>query len=128
VAVNLIEALGAAEEATQDRVTFYIPSCDRSGEPVEYEEWVTGALHFLSEVGGGATRLPASLGAWLNPETGELIVEDVTLVYSYVDGEAFEQRLPAIRAFLHAMGKSLDQGEVVIDINETFYKIRDFDS
>jgi hypothetical protein len=58
VAVNLMEALAAAEEAVQDRVTLYIPSRDRDGKPVEFEEWVIRALDLLSQIGGGATRMP----------------------------------------------------------------------
>jgi hypothetical protein len=68
VAVNLLEALGAAEEATQDRVTIYVPSRDRDGTPVDFESWVVRALELLSRVGGGATRMPPAQGAWLNPD------------------------------------------------------------
>jgi hypothetical protein len=129
LAVNLVEALGAAEEAIQDRITLYVPSRDRDGNPVpEFESWAMKALRLLSEIGGGATRMPPSLGAWLNPDTGTLIVEDVTLVYAYVDGDALAARLGDLRALMHGMGRALNQGEVVIEVNDTFYKIRDFDS
>ncbi|MBV8128095.1 MAG: hypothetical protein JO114_10620 [Planctomycetaceae bacterium] len=127
MAVNLIEALGAAEEATQDRITVYIPSRDRDGKPVDFENWVVRALQLLSRVGGGATRMPPAQGAWLNPDTNAVIIEDVTLVYSYVDGDALAARLPEIRRFMHEMGRALNQGEVVVEVNESFYKIRDFD-
>jgi hypothetical protein len=76
------------------------------------------ALELLSRVGGGATRMPPAQRAWLNPDTGALIIEDVTLVYSYVDGDALAARLPDIRRFLHEMGRALNQGEVVIEVNE----------
>ena len=127
MAVNLIEALGAAEEATQDRITVYIPSRDRDGKPVDFENWVVRALQLLSRVGGGATRMPPAQGAWLNPDTNAVIIEVVTLVYSYVDGDALAARLPEIRRFMHEMGRALNQGEVVVEVNESFYKIRDFD-
>ena len=58
MAVNLVEAFGAAEEATEDRVTIYIPSRDRDGKPVEFESWVMRAMEVLSQVGGGAPRMP----------------------------------------------------------------------
>ena len=85
------------------------------------------SLALLSEVGGGATRMPPAQGAWLNPATGALILDDVTLVYSYVDGDALTTRLSDIRALLHGLGRALNQGEVVVEVNESFYKIRDFD-
>jgi hypothetical protein len=128
VAVNLVEALGVAEEATQDRMTIYVPSRDQDGKGVDFERWVIGAMRLLSRVGGGATRMPPAQGAWQNPVTGDLILEEVTLVYSYVDGDAVAARLPDIRQFLHAMGRDLNQGEVVLEFNDTFYKIRDFDA
>jgi hypothetical protein len=128
VAVNLIEALGAAEEATRDRITIYIPSRDRDGNPVDFEAWVMMALELLSGVGGGATRMPPAQGAWLNPDTNALIIEEVTLVYSYVDGDALAARLFEVRRFMHGMGSSLNQGEVIIEVNESLYKIRDFDT
>lgn len=128
MAVNLVEALGAAEEATQDRVTIYIPSRDRNGAPVDSESWVRNTLELLSQVGGGATRMPPAQGAWLNPVTAALIIEDVTLVYSYVDGDTLAARLPDIRRLMHGMGHALNQGEVVVEVNDTLYKIRDFDT
>jgi hypothetical protein len=127
LAVNLLEAFGAAEEATQDRIMVYVPSRDRDGKPADFEPWVARALALLSEVGGGATRMPPAQGAWLNRETDTLIVEDVTLVYSYVDGDALASRLADVRALLHGIGRALDQGEVVVEINDTLYKIREFD-
>ena len=127
VAVNLVEALGAAEEATEDRITIYVPSRDQDGKPVESDGWVRRWLELLSRVGGGATRMPLAQGAWLNPDKGALIIEDVTLVYSFVDGDAFAARLPDVRQLLHGMGRSLNQGEVVVEFSGAFYKIRNFD-
>jgi hypothetical protein len=127
VAINLMEVLGAAEEATQDRVTIYIPSRDQDGGVVDFEVWVERSLELLSEVGGGATRMPPAQGAWRNPLSGTLIIEDVTLVYSFVDGDAFSARIIDLRRLLHAMGRALDQGEVPIEVNENFYQIRVFD-
>lgn len=103
-AINLLEALGAAEEATQDRITIYIPSRDQDGEAVEFENWVERALEFLSEIGGGATRMPPARGAWRNPASGALIVEEVTLVYSFIDADALSARLTDLRLLMHAMG------------------------
>ncbi len=71
--------------------------------------------------------MPPVQGAWLNRDTGALIIEEVTLVYSFVDGDALAERLPEIRELLHRMGRTLNQGEVVVEVSDSFYKIRDFD-
>jgi hypothetical protein len=126
LAVNLVEALGAAEEATQDRITIYVPSRDRDGEPVDFEGWVLRTMELLSHIGGGATRMPPAQGAWRNPDTATLIIEEVTLVYSYVDGDALVARLSDLRELIHRMGRELNQGEMIVEINDTLYKIRDF--
>jgi hypothetical protein len=127
VAVNLVDGLGATEEATLDRITIYVPSRDRDGNPVEFEDWVLRTLELLSQVGGGATRMPPAQGAWLNPESRALIIEEVTLVYSYIDADALLERLSDLRRLLHEMGRALNQGEVVVEVNDRFYKIREFD-
>jgi hypothetical protein len=108
-------------------ITIYVPSRDRDGKPVDFEGWVVRTLELLSQVGGGATRMPPAQGAWLNPKTDALIIEDVTLVYAYVDGDALAAQLADIRQLMHEMGRALNQGEVVVEFNDSFYKIRDFD-
>jgi hypothetical protein len=35
-------------------------------------------------------------------------------------------RLADIRQLMHEMGRALNQGEVVVEVNDIFYKIRDF--
>lgn len=124
--MNVADMLGASEEATYDKVTLYIPTRDRDGNPVEFESWVERAMRLLSEIGGGATRLPPAQGAWLRDD-GHLIEESVHMVYSYVDGDAFIAAGAKVRSFLHEMGRSLEQGEVVVELNDRLYKIRSYD-
>ena len=72
--------------------------------------------------------MPPAQGAWLNPETDRLIIEDVTLVYAYGDGGALAAPFLAdLREFMHVMSRTLKQGEVVLEFNDTLYKIRKFD-
>jgi hypothetical protein len=56
-----------------------------------------------------------------------LIEEAVHMAYSYVDGDAFIAACPRVREFAHKMGRSLDQGEIVIELSDRFYKIRSYD-
>ena len=124
--INLLESLGAADEASLDRVTIYVPSRDVEDREVDFEQWAAKAVTLLSGIGGGATRMPPSKGAWLRGD-GYLIEEDVTLVYSFVDGDLFIQNIEKVRTFLHSMGRELNQGEIVIEVVGRLYKIRDFD-
>lgn len=85
--------IGAAFGATHvqgQRFAIYIPNKDRNGAPVAQSAWINKALlQLLSRAGGGATAMPPVTGAWLNPESGEPIIEEPVVVYSYVDGEKF---------------------------------------
>lgn len=81
----------------------------------------------LSKFGEGATAMPPCDGAWRNPATGDLLREDVILVYSYVSAEKFESGIGRLREFLHRMGRDTGQGEVMCEINDRLYKIRSYD-
>ena len=125
--LDLAAELGAAESAAIQCLTLYIPSQDRNGREFDPTSWVERALKLLSKIGGGATALPPVDGAWLNPETSQLIREKVVLAYTYVDPEMFEATLPELRAFLHQLGRETDQGEVVFEFDDRLFKIRVYD-
>lgn len=125
--IDVGQAIGADDGAAIQCLTLYIPSQDRNGVAFDQRPWVEEALKLLSAIGGGATALPPVDGAWLNPETQELIREKVVLAYTYVDAEKFVARLPALRAFLHRLGRETDQGETVFEFDDRLYKIRAYD-
>jgi hypothetical protein len=56
-----------------------------------------------------------------------MIWERPVLVFTYVRPERFLARLPEIRTLLHDMGRQTRQGEVALEFDGTFYRIRDFD-
>lgn len=126
-AVNLTNSLGAAESASIECLTFYIPSKDCNGNDFDPKPWISDALGLLSDIGGGATVLPPAEGAWRNPETGVLVWESVVLAYTFVDPYRFVSNLRHIRAFAHRLGRQTRQGEVVIEFADRLYKIRKFD-
>jgi hypothetical protein len=125
--INLAGVLGAAESASIECLTFYIPSKDKSGHGFDQTTWIAEALALLSNIGGGATVLPPCEGAWLNADNGVLIRENVVLVYTYVDPYRFGALLGRIREFMHRMGRETGQGEVVLEFADRLYKIRHFD-
>lgn len=127
ISFNLGNVLGAAESASIECLTFYIPSKDAGGNDFEQQPWIDEALGLLSSIGGGATVLPPAQGAWLNPETGMLVKESVVLTYTYVDPDRFVASLGAVRRFAHRLGRETRQGEVIIEFANRLYKIRLFD-
>jgi hypothetical protein len=86
---------------------------------------VNRALRLLARVGGGATLLWGE-GSWHNEETGKVIIERTAVIYTYVDPTAFLAELVALRDFLHVFGRRTNQGEVVVEFDSLFYRIRKY--
>ena len=126
-ALDLAEAVGAAQASAIQRLTLYIPSRDQHGQDFDPKPWIDRALEFLSTIGGGATAMPPVDGAWINPKTSQLVTEKVVLVYTFIDPDKFEAALPELRAFLHALGKETDQGEIVFEFEDRLFRIRKYD-
>jgi hypothetical protein len=125
--LDLVAALGASESGSVERLTVYIPSKDRDGVDFNPEPWVNDALKLLSAIGGGATAMPPADGAWHDSERDTLISEKVVLVYTFIDPDSFQSKLPELRRFLHKLGKETGQGEVVCEFQAVLYKIRTYD-
>jgi len=71
---------------------------------------------------GAATAMPPADGAWLNPETDRLVLENVVLVYTFVDPDRFEQRLTALRRLLHRLGRETNQGRLCANSKDSCSK------
>jgi hypothetical protein len=127
ITFDLGAVLGAAESASIECLTLYIPSKDAGGNAFDQRPWIDEALALLSAIGGGATVLPPAEGAWFNPETGTFIKESVVLTYTYVDPDRFVASLGNIRRFAHRLGRETRQGEVIIEFANRLYKIRQYD-
>lgn len=124
----LSEALGAAEPASTEVLTLFIPSADQKGKPLpDQANWVSRAAELLAEIGGGVTIMPPVDGGWLAPN-GKIVWEKPILVYTYIRPDDFEKRLPQLRSLLHSMGRETNQGEIAVLFGDQFYRIRDYDS
>lgn len=127
VGIDLGKALGASSETSTQVLSLYIPSQDRDGNELsDQRQWVLSAATILAQVGGGVTILPPVEGGWVNA-AGEIIWERPVIVYSYIRPERLLGALPELRAFLHDMGRSTSQGEVVVEFDGRFYRITAFD-
>lgn len=114
--MDLQKELGAREAATVNKISIYLPDHDRIGAPVpSIDEWIEAGLSVMAEIAGGATLLPPAQGVW-NPEDGETVREDTSVIYSFIrDWPKFAANVRRLRAFLHTFGQQTNQGEVMVE-------------
>ena len=67
--------------------------------------------------------MPPIQGAWLNPQTQKLIIEEPVVIYSYIEPEIFALRLGELRDFIHRLGAETDQGQMAFEFDGEFYLI-----
>lgn len=121
--VNIAEELGASAGRPQ-RFALYIPNKDRFGKEVtDQKKWIEKAVRLLSDICGGATQMPPVIGAWLNRETDELVIEEPVLVYSFIEPVAFEERLTEVKELIWDIGEQTDQGQMAFEYDGTFYLV-----
>jgi hypothetical protein len=126
--IDLVVAFGADSGVSTQCLTIYVPNKDRNGEEIgNQRKWVLEAIRLLSEINGGATALPPVEGAWLNDE-GAIIWENPVLVYSFIRPDALLKNLPRLPEFLHRMGRETNQGEIAVQFDDHFFRIRKFDT
>jgi hypothetical protein len=113
---DAFQARGAGQ-----KFTLYVPNQDKNGEPIDQGRWVDAALRLFSRLFGGATVFPHVRGAWLNPETRQLIVEEPQLVYSFVTAEAFVLATKELHQFMLFMGRETHQGQIGFEFDGTFF-------
>jgi hypothetical protein len=133
--VEIAAALGAEEEFVSTKVlTLYIPNKTQANEEFGTQrQWVLEAGELLARMGGGFTIMPPVEGGWVNnsPEDGgerRVLWENPVLIYAYVHPKEFAKSLPALREFVHRLGRETNQGEVAVEYDGRFYRIRDFDA
>jgi len=126
-ALDLEKELGADPGFSIQCFTAYVPNKDKNDREIgNQRRWVLDLIRLLSEFNGGATALPAE-GGWLNDE-GKIILEHPVIVYSHVRQPAeFRRHLPRLREFLHRMSRETNQGEIVFEFENAFFRIRTFD-
>lgn len=127
VDLDLAEALGAAEGASPEQLTLYIPDRDREGNELGNQRaWVLEASRLLARIGGGVTIMPPMEGGWLDPATDKIVWERPVLVYTFIKTDKFVALLPELRAFLHRLGRETKQGEVLVNFNGIAFRITEF--
>lgn len=120
--IDIAEIFGSAESRTQ-RFSVYIPNKDKNGKSVPQEKWIDEALTLLSRICGGATAMPPVRGAWLNPDTQNLVIEEPVLVYSFIDPEPFNQHIDEVVELVRRIGKETNQGQMAIEFDGVLHLI-----
>jgi hypothetical protein len=118
-----IAAIFGAEVGFSQRFAVYVPNKDRDGNSVEQDIWVERIVTVLSELCGGATVMPPMRGAWLNPESRKLIIEEPMIVYAYVEPTKFMSRIGELVNVVHEMGIRTNQGQVAFEFDGVLYFI-----
>jgi len=123
--LDLGGALGAGSGESFQVLALYIPDRDRHGEEIGTQRrWVIEAANLLARIGGGVTIEPPVEGGWLDDENGNVIWERPVRLYTYVIPEPFKERIGELRALV---GRETNQGEVVVEFDGHFFRIREFE-
>ena len=121
--INLDIANEFGAQPKGQRFAIYIPNKDRHGQTVAQGKWVEEGLRLMARICGGASAMPPIQGAWLNPQTNELIIEEPVVIYSYIEAETFALRLGEFREFIYRLGTETSQGQMAFEFDGEFYLI-----
>lgn len=125
--MDLAREFGAEEEFSTQKLCLFIPDKDKEGcEIRDHERWVKEGREILSRIGRGTTALPPADGTW-EKDNGDIIWEKTRLLYCFVDADRFEANITSLRRFLHRLGRETNQGEVVLEFDGRFYRIKTYD-
>jgi hypothetical protein len=131
VEIDVAEALGAEELASQDMLSLYVPNKDRNGKVFDPTPWIKEATELLYRIGEGATVTPPHDGV-SEGAAGAPLWEKTVIVYTYVIPGAFRRELPNLREFLHRFGRTTNQQSVGLSLagagQSHFFRIKTFDA
>ena len=121
---DLATKFGAGKSASTLLVLF-IPSHDRSGQPIDQQRWVDEALTALGTLFGGATAFPRGRGAWRDDaQSGQLLFDEPVIIQCYTAADLIEQQAERLREFLIRMGTEAKQGAVGLVIDRDYLELR----
>ncbi len=120
---DIADSLGASKAASALLVLF-IPSRDRSDQPIDQGYWVEEALKALGLMFGGATAFPQGRGIWRDDaQGGKLLFDEPVVVQCYTSENRIEQKVSELRDFLHRMGREARQGAIGLVIDGDYLEI-----
>lgn len=115
--------LGASKAAATLLVLF-IPSNDRTDQPIDQEYWVREALRALGTLFGGATAFPKGQGVWRDDaQGGRLLFDEPVVIQCYTSARTLQREADSLRDFLHRMGRETRQGAIGFVIDRNYLEI-----
>ena len=103
------------------QVKVYVPSTTDVNKACDSSEWIEKAMNVLSSAFGGATATNA-LGAWISSQ-GELVKENVTVVFSYATQPQLETNIESVYEFCLMMKQALSQESIALEVNGEMYLV-----
>ena len=101
------------------QIKIFVPSTYNVCVPMDSNVWVDKSLNLLSACFGGATSTKA-LGAWIS-NTGDLVKENVTLVFAYAKEQDLEESIETIYDFCMDMKREMKQEAIALEVNGNLY-------
>jgi len=126
--MNVQEVFRSELPVGSSLLVIFVPSRDRSGQPVNQDYWVDENLATLGKLFRGGTAYPRGRGVWRNDaQGGVLIKEEPVIVFSYIAEEAItHESLSQVYQTLARMGRETNQGEIGVVLDGKYYGITDF--
>lgn len=97
------------------KVAIYVPSTINVSKECDNTEYVKNTIKQLSTWFGGATATPA-IGGWVSA-AGEVVVENVSIVYSFCTTEDLQKYAADIIALCESIKHDMRQEAVTLEIN-----------
>ncbi len=108
-------------------IVLFVPSVDRESRSIDQARWTRRSLEFLGGLFGGATAFPRAQGVWRDDARGGRLVWDQPVIVHCYASERDLKRRPtqlAVGDFCREMGRSTNQGEVGLIIDNVYHAVR----
>lgn len=105
----------------QEKISIYVPSTLEVNKVVSNKKYVEKVLIELSTLFGGATSQNAS-GSWYSNDLDCLVIEDITIVYSFSDN-LDNEKIDTVLGLCEWLKMEMSQECISLEINGKLYFI-----
>ena len=105
-----------------------VPSQTRGGVAIDHAAWKTQTIEEMAKLFRGATAIEGDGGWRDDDQSGGIVVEKVSMVFSLMAKSDWNKKTAAqLAQFLRRMGRETNQGEIGLMVNAEYFPIREFD-